>query len=91
MATRYRLNGFLALQLCSTSDMPVRDVINHTHPFCLLWMMGPHVLKTWTPADVDGLLFALQLSDPHWHGLSSGWTCLNRRDVSRDEPGPGLR
>lgn len=35
-------------------------MINHSPPFPLILDYGPHLLKTWTPADEDGLLFALQ-------------------------------
>jgi len=35
-------------------------MVDHSPPFPLVLDYGPRLLKTWTPADKDGLLFALQ-------------------------------
>ena len=50
----------LDLQLRCTFGTPVRDMINHSPPFPLILDYGPCLLKMWTPADEDNLLFALQ-------------------------------
>lgn len=55
-ASSLRLN----LQLRCTFGTPVTDMIDHSPPFPLILDYGPHLLKTWTHADEDGLLFALQ-------------------------------
>ena len=47
-------------------------MINHSPPFPLILDYGPRLLKAWTPADEDGLLFALQhLSRTHEIMLSA--------------------
>src|SRR6266852_1823116 len=62
----------LNLQLRCTFGTPVTDMINHSPPFPLILDYGPHLLKTWTPVDKDGLLFALQhLSRTHEIMLSA--------------------
>jgi hypothetical protein len=67
-ASSLRLN----LQLRCTFGTPIADMINHSPPFPLILDYGPHLLKTWTPADQDGLLFALQhLSRTHEIMLSA--------------------
>ena len=55
-ASSLRLN----LQLRCTFGTPVPDMIDHSPPFPLILDYGPRLLKTWTHADEDGLLFALQ-------------------------------
>ncbi|KAN0103838.1 hypothetical protein V8E52_011520 [Russula decolorans] len=72
-ASSLRLN----LQLRCTFGTPVADMINHSPPFPLILDYGPHLLKTWTPADEDGLLFALQhLSRAHEIMLSAPQSTL---------------
>jgi hypothetical protein len=67
-ASSLRLN----LQLRCTFGTPVMDMINHSPPFPLILDYGPHLLKKWTPADEDGVLFALQhLSRTHEIMLSA--------------------
>ena len=62
----------LILQLRCTFGTPVTDMINHSPPFPLILDYGPRLLKAWTPADEDGLLFALQhLSRTHEIMLSA--------------------
>jgi hypothetical protein len=52
-------------------------MINHSPPFPLILDYGPHLLKMWTPADEDGLLFALQhLSRAHEIMLSAPQSTL---------------
>ena len=55
-ASSHRLN----LQLRSTFGTRVADMVNHFPTFPLVLDYGPRLLKTWTPEDEDGLLFALQ-------------------------------
>ena len=72
-ASSLRLN----LQLRCTFGTPVTDMINHSPPFPLILDYGPHLLKKWTPADEEGVLFALQhLSRTHEIMLSAPHSTL---------------
>jgi len=68
------------------------DMIIHSPPFPLILDYGPHLLKTWTPADKDGLLFALQhLSRTHEIMLSAPQSTLAEITNAMLDTAPMLR
>ena len=87
-ASSLRLN----LQLRCTFGTPVTDMINHSPPFPLILDYGPHLLKKWTPADEDGVLFALQhLSRTHEIMLSAPQSTLTEIINAMLDTAPTLR
>ena len=67
-------------------------MINHSPPFPLILDYGPHLLKTWTPADEDALLFALQhLSRTHEIMLSAPQSTLAEIANAMLDTAPMLR
>ena len=67
-------------------------MINHSPPFPLILDYGPRLLKTWTPADEDGLLFALQyLSRANEVMLSAPQSTLAEMTTAMFEAAPSLQ
>jgi hypothetical protein len=68
------------------------DMINHSPPFPLILDYGPHLLKKWTPADEDGVLFALHhLSRTHEIMLSAPQSTLTEIIDAMLDTAPMLR
>ncbi|KAH9989087.1 hypothetical protein BJV74DRAFT_885267 [Russula compacta] len=86
-ASSLRLN----LQLRCTFRTQVVDMINHSPPFPLVLDYGPRLLKTWTPEDEDGLLFAfLHLSRANEIMLSAPQSTLAEMTAAMVEAAPRL-
>lgn len=86
-ASSLRLN----LQLRCTFRMRVIDMINYSPPFPLVLDYGPRLLKTWTPEDEDGLLFALlHLSRANEIMLSAPQSTLAEMTAAMIEAAPRL-
>ena len=67
-------------------------MIDHSPPFPLILDYGPRLLKTWTPADEDGLLFALQhLSRANEIMLSAPQSTLAEMTMAMLEAAPSLQ
>ena len=67
-------------------------MINHSPPFPLILDYGPRLLKTWTPADEDNLLFALwHLSRVNEIMLSAPQATLAEMTMAMLEAAPSLQ
>ncbi|KAI0289839.1 hypothetical protein BC826DRAFT_1187596, partial [Russula brevipes] len=86
-ASSLRLN----LQLRCTFGTQVTDMIAHSPPFPLVLDYGPRILKTWSPEDESGLLFALRhLSRTNEIILSAPQSTLAEMTAAMVDPAPVL-